>query len=123
MNPAQYLIVIEDDADGQELVGKMLRHMKIDFDVVQSAEDALTLMSQNQYTGAIVDLALPGMDGWTLLDNVRSNPDTAHMSCVAITAYHSADLAVKAVDAGFNGYFPKPIDPAHFVRELPHALN
>lgn len=116
------ILVVEDDPDGQEVVGRMLRHNRIDVDVVSTAEEALHSLADNAYTAAILDLALPGMDGWTLLGRIQKDPSTTTIPCVAITAYHSADLAVKAIKAGFIAYFPKPLDMS-FVRELQKVLS
>ncbi len=116
------LLVVEDDPDGQEVVARLLRHHKIAADVVYTAEDALDLLAANHYSGAIFDLALPGMDGWSLLETVQNNNHTAALPCVAITAYHSADVAVKAMEAGFVAYFPKPLEATSFVRELTRVL-
>ena len=117
------LLVVEDDPDGQEVVARLLRHHKIAADVVYTAEDALDMLVANEYSGAIFDLALPGMDGWSLLETIQNNDATASLPCVAITAYHSADVAVKAMEAGFVAYFPKPLEPVGFVRELQRVLN
>ncbi|MBL8162605.1 MAG: response regulator [Anaerolineae bacterium] len=114
------ILLVEDDPDGQQVVERMLRHNRIEVNTVGSAEDALdALATGEQYTAAILDLALPGMDGWTLLGRIQRD---TNMPCVAITAYHSADLAVKAIKAGFVAYFPKPLDMS-FVRELQRALT
>jgi CheY-like chemotaxis protein len=110
------LLVIEDDPDGQEVVSVILRYHGIPNDVVESAEEALSVLSQNRYTGVIVDLNLPGMDGWTLLERIQTIPNAP--PCVAITAYHTDDLAVKAIESGFKAYFPKPLEATGFVREL-----
>jgi CheY-like chemotaxis protein len=117
------LLVVEDDQDGQEVVGRLLRFHRLDYDVVGSAEDALTLMAQKSYTGAIIDLALPQMDGWSLLETIRTNPNTAHMKCVAVTAYHSAEVAVKAIEHGFKAYFAKPLEATSFVREVQRVVS
>ena len=95
-----HVLVVEDDPDGQEVVGVMLRHHRIAADMVFSAEDALELLTRNRYNLAIFDLSLPGMDGWKLLETIQRNPQISEMPCVAITAFHSADVAVKAIEAG-----------------------
>jgi CheY-like chemotaxis protein len=118
-----YILIVEDDQDGQEVVARMLNFHKIPFHIVFTAEDALEALDTTEYTGAIFDLSLPGMDGWTLLDAVKSNPHTADMPVVAVTAYHSSDVAVKAIEAGFAAYFPKPLESTTFVRELQRVLN
>lgn len=116
--PSSYALIVEDDPDGQEVVTRMLRHHRLTCDVAPSAEDALNLLASNHYTIAIIDLALPAMDGWTLLQRIQTTPSYAAMPCVAITSYHSAEVAVQAIRAGFRAYFPKPLEATSFVREL-----
>jgi len=69
-------------------------------------------------TVVITDLAMPEMDGWQMLSELRSQPETAQLIVVAITAYHSVNVAEDALAAGFNAYFAKPIAAASFVGEL-----
>jgi CheY-like chemotaxis protein len=83
----------------------------------------LELLSQRRYTGVITDLALPGMDGWSLLATMQITPHVSELPCVAITAYHSAEVAVKAIQAGFAAYFPKPLEPASFVQDLQKVMQ
>lgn len=115
------ILVVEDDPDGQEVVARMLRYHKVNVDVVYTAEEALDLLRSNEYQGAIFDLALPGMDGWKLLETVHG--EGYALPCVAVTAYHSADVAVKAIEAGFVAYFPKPLETTSFVRELERVIG
>lgn len=121
--PDTHILVVEDDQDGQEVIARMLKYHRIPFHMVFSGEEALESLSMGHYTGAIFDLALPGMDGWTLLENVKSNPRTQSMPCVAVTAFHSADVAIKAIEAGFVAYFSKPLESTTFVRELQRVLG
>ena len=71
----------------------------------------------------IMDLAMPEMDGWETLMEIRANPATAHIPVVAITAYHSANVAQDAVQAGFDAYFPKPPDAISFVDKLTEVMR
>jgi CheY-like chemotaxis protein len=118
----QKILVVEDDIDGQEVVKRILRYHKIPADIVSSGEQAIAQLASNEYTAAIVDLSLPQIDGWTLLSTIKNTPTIAQMPCVAVTAFHSAEVAIKAIEAGFVAYFPKPLDPTSFVRELERAL-
>ena len=118
-----HVLVVEDDPDGQEVVSRILRHHKITADVAATAEEAIGLLNSNQYNLAIIDLALPEADGWELMQSIKSMPDIAEMPCVAVTGFHSADLAVKAIKQGFAAYFPKPLDATSFVRELERVCS
>jgi len=117
------VLVVEDDPDGQEVVTRMLRHHGIPAVMADSGEMALSRLNDTQYTAAVIDLALPGIDGWMVLNAIRRNPNTANLPCVAVTAFHSAEVAVKAIEAGFNAYFPKPLDATSFVRELQRVVG
>ncbi len=117
------VLVVEDDPDGQEVVGRILKHHNIGADIAGTGEEALTLLQQKSYAIAVIDLALPQIDGWSLLEVIRSSPALMEMPCVAVTAFHSAEVAVKAVQAGFTAYFPKPLDATSFVRELQRFVN
>ena len=112
------VLVVEDDPDGQELVGRILKHHNIPMDIASTGEEALVLLDQNEYSIAVIDLALPKIDGWRLLDTIRKSPQSTGMPCVAVTAFHSAEVATKAIKSGFAAYFPKPLDTVSFVREL-----
>jgi CheY-like chemotaxis protein len=55
-----------------------------------SAEDALDMLAQASHTAVLIDIALPGMDGFELLEAIRSNENWSHLPCIAFTAYHSS---------------------------------
>lgn len=112
------VLVVEDEADSMELVQGVLQYSGIKSVGASSGEEALQLLKQMTPTLIILDLALPGVDGWGLLNAVRSDRRLSQVPCVAITAFHTPELAEQAINAGFNAYFAKPIDSTSFVREL-----
>lgn len=112
------ILVIEDDKDGQEVIARMLKHHRIPHTVTGTGEEALQLVQTGQYNGCIIDLALPGIDGWQVLNEIRHHPATAQIPCVAVTAYHSPEVAVQAIEQGFAAYFPKPLEATSFVRQI-----
>jgi len=117
-----HILVVEDDPDGQEVVGRILKHHRISHDTVGSAEEAWDMLQQNDYTATIIDLHLPGQDGWSLLQQIQSAGTLSHLKSVAVTAYHSPEVAYQAVEDGFVAYFPKPLEATSFVRELQTVL-
>lgn len=116
------LLVVEDDPDGQEVVNRILKHHRIEHDTVSNAEDAWSQLHEDHYTAAIIDLHLPGQDGWSLFNQIKADASLSGVKCVAVTAYHSAETAYKAVEDGFAAYFPKPLEATSFVRELENVL-
>jgi CheY-like chemotaxis protein len=118
-----HALVVEDEADSAEVVERILAFHQIQHATARSAEEALALLERNIPTLIIIDLALPGMDGWELLRAVRSNPATAHVPVAAVTAYHSTSVAQEAIRAGFDAYFPKPIEAVSFFQELERVVR
>ncbi|MFW5691411.1 MAG: response regulator [Chloroflexota bacterium] len=118
------ILVVEDDPDGQEMVATMLTHMKFAVETADDGEQASALLFEQggPYDAVIIDLALPGKDGWELLDEIISNPDTGHLPCIAVTAFHNSKLREEALRAGFIAYFPKPIDSTLLGRELDRLI-
>jgi CheY-like chemotaxis protein len=125
MSPKNWqILVVEDDPDGQVVVATILEHLNISIDVANNAEEAENYLFQmgRQYTAAILDLALPGKDGWELLAEIQSYQETADLPCIAVTAFHTSKLREDAIKAGFLAYFAKPIEATTFARSLEALL-
>jgi two-component system sensor histidine kinase TorS len=114
------ILVVEDDPDGQEMITTMLQHLQFTVDSADDAEQANQLLSNagSAYNAIIIDLALPGKDGWELLGDILENPTTNAVPCIAVTAHHTSKLREDTIRAGFVAYFPKPIDATALGREL-----
>ncbi len=112
------VLIVEDEADSLELLETILKHQGIVSTGAQTAEEALAILDDVDPSLIIVDLALPGMDGWGLLQRLQANPSLKDVPKVAVTAYHTPILAAKAITAGFDAFFPKPIDAGSFIDDL-----
>ncbi|MFN8528874.1 MAG: response regulator [Anaerolineae bacterium] len=112
---AHAILVVEDDPDGQEVVARMINQVNIDTEIAGTAEEAFELLQKRQYVGAIIDLALPGADGFQLLNAIRSDDQLKDLPCIAVTAYHTPELKHQALTEGFDGYFAKPINRTLFL--------
>jgi len=117
------VLVVEDEADSMELVQGLLGYAGIHSVGASSGEEALLVLKEMSPTLIILDLALPGVDGWGILKAVRASRTLGNVPCVAITAFHTPELAEQAISAGFDAYFAKPIDATSFVRELQAIVN
>ena len=124
MNNEWRILVVEDDPDGQEVVATVLEHLNIPIDVANDAEQAEEMLfaDQTPYNAVIIDLALPGKDGWELLSDIQRHPLTENLPCIAVTAYHTSKMREEALTAGFIAYFSKPLDATSFARQLETIL-
>jgi CheY-like chemotaxis protein len=116
------VLFVEDEYDSIQMVSKVLNHHQIQLKVVNDGLECLNSLYEYQPTLIIMDLALPQMNGWEALAEIRANPDTASIPVVALTAYGSPSVAADALQAGFNAFFPKPVSPTNFVNELAKVM-
>jgi CheY-like chemotaxis protein len=107
----QRILIVEDDPASWDVLRQILEYHKLTVDVAESGEQALKLLQQHEYHLAVLDLALPEMDGWQVLKAIQTNPQTATVPAIALTAYYSPSVARDAKKAGFVACFPKPITP------------
>ena len=123
MDP-KHVLVVEDDPDGREMVATILEHVGFHVDTADDGEQAAQKLfgSENPYDAVIIDLALPGKDGWELLADILAHPSTVEMPCIAVTAFHNSKLREQALRAGFMAYFPKPLDGTQLGRELDRLI-
>lgn len=116
------ILVVEDDPDGQEVVARMLKQVKLDVEIAGTAEEAWEMLHRNTYAGAIIDLALPGQDGFQLLNAIRNDTAINHLRCIAVTAFHTPELKYDALRNGFDSYFAKPLNRTLFLGAIEELI-
>lgn len=114
--PASILLV-DDNDDARKAMQKALELAGHRVLAAPDAEAALRVASERGVEAAVIDIALPGMDGYELARRLRHNPSTAAIALVALTAYGQPADERRAYEAGFNGHLTKPAT-AENVSEL-----
>jgi CheY-like chemotaxis protein len=117
------ILIVEDDPDGQELIIRMLFRAGIPVEAVSTGEDALQFLSIQQHFAIVLDLALPGIDGFEVLRCIRENSTLVNLPCIAVTAFHTPTLKQRVIQAGFDYYFPKPVDDTRFLRTVQEIVT
>ncbi len=124
MTPKDWrVLVVEDEYDSIQMVSKILRHHGAEVHIAHDGHECLEKLAQLDPTIVIMDLALPQMDGWETLDKIREDTTYQHIPVVAITAYHSVNVEDDARKAGFNAYFPKPLDTSTIMHRLAEIVK
>src|SRR5438876_10770958 len=112
-------MLFEDNAMNRKLLRDI---MEIRFGVVEAetAERALELLHECRPDLLLVDLQLPGMDGLTLMRQLKRDPATAAIPVVAISAHAMQDDINQALESGCVEYVTKPLveDPFTFVERM-----
>src|SRR2546426_10936546 len=122
MNQPRVLIVADDAALLQALPETLrLRMCQVTVDTADSAAAALDRIAARDYDAIVTDIKMPGMDGLTLLAEIRGRrPDTP---ILMITGHGEDALAIQALRGGAYDFIPKPIDRDDFVASLYRAIR
>ena len=102
-------MVVDDELIVRESLGAWLEREGATVDRAESGEQALDLMQQNVYDILFVDIKMPGMGGFGLLERAKKSFPTTVV--VIMTAYGTVEHAVEAMKLGANDFLVKPFDP------------
>jgi CheY-like chemotaxis protein len=119
------IVLVEDNKPIREMVTYILKEAGHDVVVAKDGHEGLDAIKNEHPDLVLLDLDLPGADGFQVLDGVRAEPNIERTPLVAFTAFAMVGERQRVLAAGFDGYIAKPIDPEGFINEieryLPHA--
>lgn len=113
------ILVVEDNPLNLKLVRDVLTAYGYDVVEAQTGEDGVALAGTCSPDLVLMDLQLPGIDGYEALRLLRQDPRLGGVPVVAVTAFAMKEDRERAAREGFDGYLGKPIS----VRELPSQVS
>ena len=116
------ILVVDDELPMTRLTTYVLESAGYDVLVANDAQRALTLLEREKPALVLCDIAMPSIDGLELLRRIRSNPDTAELPVVMLTARGEETAPRQASAAGANGYLTKPASSAEILGEVAKHL-
>ncbi len=103
--PDAYLLVVEDDPLSAEAMGEAITSQGLEWQRASDGKSALELCKRQPPAGIILDVKLPDLDGWQVMEALRANPATASIPVHFVSA---ADAAERALAMGAVGFLVKP---------------
>jgi len=107
----QRVLVIEDSPSVRRLIEVCLRVLDVN---VSSAIDGITGLDQIGATEpdvVVLDIGLPGLDGWEVLSRMRENPTSSDVKVLVLTAHAQPEMADRAAEGGADAFMTKPFRP------------
>jgi CheY-like chemotaxis protein len=111
------VLVVDDDADVLELCRLALERAGYTAAVAATGEEAISLLEQKTPGLIVLDLGMPGMDGWTVAALIRKHKPTAHIPILVVTGLMQ-NVESAARRAGATAFCLKPLDPRRLVAEV-----
>jgi class 3 adenylate cyclase len=111
------ILVVDDQAQNVRLLDAVLSPRGYRVVSADSGEQALDLLSEEQPHLVLLDILMPGMDGYEVCRRIRDNPDTAYLPVVMITA-SDAQQKVRGIESGADDFITKPFDQAELLARV-----
>ena len=115
------LMIVDDNADAAASLGASLELDGHAVRIVHDAAGALRLLDEQPETrwdALLLDIGLPGMDGYQLATALRGREDTRNARLIAVTGYGQPEDRLRSLEAGFDHHMVKPVDTAELARLL-----
>ena len=117
------ILVVDDQAPNIQMVGAMLSRAGYSVMPALSGEQALKRCEQRVPDLALLDMRMPGMDGFELCQRLHSQPGTEHVPVIFLTAANERDVLVKAFEIGAVDYVTKPFVAAELLARVKTHLE
>ena len=109
------ILVVEDEPRLQRSLAKALREESYAVDTAGNGEEALFKAESSEYNVIILDVMMPGLDGWQVLDRLRKRKQTP---VLMLTARDASPDRVRGLDLGADDYLVKPFDLPELLARL-----
>jgi PAS domain S-box-containing protein len=116
--PSMRVLVVDDNVDAANSLAMALRLSGQRVRVAYDGETALSFAAEDPPEAVLLDLGMPGMDGYQVARQLRGNPATCNVFIVALTGWGQDEDRRKSHAAGFDRHLVKPVDPSVVSRVL-----
>lgn len=117
------VLLIEDDHDTRIGLEILLEASGFGVRSADSGERGFELLERSEPHVVVLDLGLPGMDGFEVLEKLRGDPATAELPVIVHSAWNPMQCEARALEQGASLYLRKPVSPEQLVESILMLLN
>ncbi len=103
------ILVVDDNSDAADMLAILLEQLGHTICVANDGQAALALLDDNRPEVAVLDIGLPGMDGYELARRMRAHPLTQKTRLIALSGYGQSSDKELSAQAGFDAHMVKPV--------------
>lgn len=117
------ILVVDDDPTMVRLINVNLKLNEYEVLEATSGERALEIISQEQLDLIVLDIMMPGVDGWQVLKHIRSREETKELPVILVTAKTQDSDVIRGWELGADEYIIKPFNPLLLVEVIKMVLD
>ena len=116
------VLVIEDSASVRRLIEVCLRVLDVELSAAEDGLKGLAVAREIKPDVIVLDVGLPGMDGWEVLRHLRAGDDTRDIQVLVLTAHAQPEVAEQAAQGGADDFMTKPFRPMELRERIEKLL-
>ncbi len=117
------ILVVEDNPDNMYVMDRILTHNGYIVHQATSGQDALNLLARMPFDLILMDMQMPGLDGYAAVQTLRESPALANVPVIAVTASTMPGDRERSLRSGCTDYVAKPIDTRDLLKLVAHYLG
>jgi CheY-like chemotaxis protein len=123
MSHSRRILVAEDDAGARELVRTRLAAAGYDTHTAHNGVEALQRVRSLRPAGMVLDINMPGMDGFAVLEAIRDDVNLRNTRVLVLTARHASEDVKRAMSLGAKDYLAKPFNEQQLIARIARLLR
>jgi len=120
---SRLILVVEDQEDNRRIMRDLLTSAGYEVMEAVTGEDGVSAAETHRPDLILMDIQLPGLDGYEATRQIKANPDLEHIPIIVVTSYALSGDDVKAFEAGCNAYVSKPFSPRELLAKIREYLK
>ena len=117
------ILLVEDHEDNRIVYRTVLEHFGYTVLEAHDGAEGVRRAREERPDLILMDISIPVMDGWEATQAIKSDPATAHIPVIALTAHALATDRMRAQEVGCDGYLAKPVEPRVVLEEVRRFLG
>jgi len=112
------ILVVDDDQGMLKIIEARLKHANFDVELAQNGEEAMDAMSKKPPKLVLLDIVMPGMDGFQVLEMMKKSRKTKSIPVIMITSKADDQAVQRAITMGARDYIVKPFSPSVMLEKV-----
>lgn len=123
LTQSPFVLLVEDDPANRGLASRILSNCGYPHEVAVDGEDALEKVAERRPDLILMDLSMPGMDGWEATRRLRAEPGNESVRVIALTAHAMRGDREKALASGCDDVLTKPYRPSELIAAIKRMVG
>lgn len=118
-----HVLVVDDNEMNRDMLSRRLKRQEYEVTIAEDGDRALELIQQQAFSLVLLDVMMPNVSGYEVLERLKHDPATQHIPVIMISAVDDMDSVVRCIELGAEDYLFKPFNPVLLKARVEASLR